>query len=196
MKNKFKNQLGFTPTPKSLVSGFTLVEMLIAVSLFIVVVTISIGALLSVYDANKKAQSSKTVVDNLNLGIENMTRTIRFGSSYYCGVSSSISATSDCFNGGNSVSVTFKGNRIIYKWNGTINDPIQRSDDGGINYTNITSPETKIQYLKFYVSGSNPNPNTEQPYIIAVIKGYSGSKLTTQTEFSIETMMSQRKHDI
>lgn len=187
MKNKFKNQL-----------GFTLVEMLIAVSLFIVVVTISIGALLSVYDANRKAQSSKTVVDNLNLGIENMTRTIRFGSSYFCGVSSSISATSDCSGGNNSVSVTFKGNRIIYKWNGTINDPIQRSDDGGINYTSITSPETKIQYLKFYVFGSNPNPNTdtEQPYVIAVIKGYSGSKLTTQTEFSIETLMSQRKHDI
>jgi type II secretory pathway pseudopilin PulG len=188
MRNKLKIKKGG--------AGFTLVEMLIAVSLFIIVVTISIGALLSVYDANKKARSSKTVVDNLNLSIENMARTIRFGSSYYCGVSSSISATNDCSSGNNSVSVTFRGNRIVYRWNGTIDDPIQRSDDGGINYTNITSSETKIQYLKFYVFGSNLSPNTEQPYVIAVIKGYSGTKLTTQTEFSIETMMSQRALDI
>jgi len=174
--------------------GFTLVEMLIAVSLFIVVVTISIGALLSVFDANKKAQTSKTVVDNLNLSIENMARTVRFGSNYYCGINSNINSVRDC-NGGTSLSVTFKGARVIYKWNGTENDPIRKSEDGGSNYTDITAPETKIQCLKFYVFGTDTS-DTSQPYVIAVIKGYVGDKPSTQTAFSIETLMSQRTLDL
>lgn len=175
--------------------GFTLVELLIAVSLFIIVATISIGAILSVFDANKKAQSSKTVVDNLNLAIENMARTVRFGSNYYCGISSDISSVNNCLNGGNSISVTFEGNRIIYSWNGTENDPIRKSENGGSNYTNITAPETKIEYLRFYVFGSTISDNN-QPYIVAVIKGRVGNKSTTQTIFSIGTLMSQRTLDI
>jgi prepilin-type N-terminal cleavage/methylation domain-containing protein len=181
MKNKLKVN-----------KGFTLVEMLIAVSLFVVVATISIGAILSVFDANRKAQSSKTVVDNLDLSVENMARAVRFGSSYYCGISSNISAVNDCSTGGDAVSVTFNGNRIIYKLNGTA---IQKSEDGGSNYTGITSSDTVIQYLKFYVFGTNVS-DTNQPYVVVVIKGYVGSKPTTQTVFSIETLMSQRTLDL
>ena len=58
MTNKFKNK-----------KGFTLVEMLIAISLFIVVTFFSIGSLLSIFDASKRARDSKTVVDNLNFAI-------------------------------------------------------------------------------------------------------------------------------
>ena len=181
---------------KNLKSGFTLVELLIAISLFIVVFTISLGALLSIFDANKRAQSSKTVVDNLNLSIENMARTARFGSNYYCGVSSITTATNNCPPGGNALSVTFAGNRIVYKWDG-LGTPLQRSDQGGFTgtYTDITSPETKITYLKFYVFGSSKS-DTNQPYIKVIIQGYVGDKPTTQSSFSIETLMSQRTLDI
>lgn len=175
--------------------GFTLVELLIAVSLFVVVAIISIGAILSVFDANKKAQSSKTVMDNLNLAIENMARTVRFGNNYYCGISSNLSSVNNCPSGGNSISVTFEGDRIIYSWNGTENDPIRKSEDGGLNYTNITAPEAKIEHLRFYVFGTTI-PDDNQPYIIAVIRGRVGNKSTNQTIFSIETSMSQRTLDI
>ncbi len=168
--------------------------MLIAVSLFIIVATISIGAILSVFNANKKAQSSKTVVDNLNLSIENMARTVRFGSSYYCGTilnQNDTLSTNDCSTGNSSISITFAGARVIYRLNGTA---IQKSDDG-LNYINITSSDTTIEYLKFYVFGSTISDNF-QPYIIAVIEGHVGNKPTTQTTFSIETLMSQRTLDI
>ena len=171
--------------------GFTLVEMIIAITLFTLIATFSIGAVLSIFDANRRAQSSKTVVDNLNLAIENMTRVVRFGSNYYCGISSNKNSTRNCSGGGTSLSVTFKGNRIIYKLNG---NTIQESDGGG-SYTDITSPETVIEYLRFYVFGSS-NADTEQPYVIAVIKGYSGNKSTAQSKFSIQTLMSQRDLDL
>ena len=182
MTNKFKNK-----------KGFTLVEMLIAISLFIVVTFFSIGSLLSIFDASKRARDSKTVVDNLNFAIEDMTRVVRFGGSHYCGISSSQTATQDCSGGGSSLSVTFEGNRIIYRWNGSINDPIQRPDNGGA-YKNITSPETKIEHLKFYVMGSSDS-DTQQSYVFVVIKGYVGNKPTAQSKFSIQTLMSQRNLD-
>jgi len=115
---------------------------------------------------------------------------VRFGSNYYCGISSNENSVSNCSGGGNSFSVTFDGSRIIYRLSGTT---IQRSDNGG-SYTDITSPETVIQYLRFYVFGSDTSDSI-QPYVIVVIKGYVGNKPTTQSIFSIETLMSQRKLD-
>jgi type II secretory pathway pseudopilin PulG len=166
--------------------------MLIAVGLFVLIATFALGAILSIFDANRKAQSSKTVVDNFNLAIENMTRVVRFGDHYYCGVSSNLSSVNDCAGGGNSISVTFNGGRIVYRLNGTA---MQKSDDGGSNYTDITAPEAKIEYLRFYVFNSTI-ADSLQPYILVVIKGHVGEKLTTQTAFFIETLMSQRTLDI
>lgn len=181
-------------------AGFTLVEMLIAVALFVTVVAISIGAVLTVFDANRKAQASKTVVDNLNLSIENMARVVRFGSHYHCDTNinanfSNPPSPADCLNGGPLLAVNFKGNTIVYRLNGTA---IERSDNGGSSYTAITAPETVIQHLRFYVDGANESPSLEQPYVVAVIKGYVGSagKPTAQSQFSIQTMMSQRELDI
>ena len=178
--------------------GFTLVEMLVAVSLFVMVVAISIGAILSVFDANKKAQSSKTVVDNLNMAVENMARTVRFGEKYHCGYTGSFSSAQNCpdnNNGDTLLAVTFNGGRVCYRLYGTA---IQRSDDPNCaetTYTDITSSDTVIEYLRFYVFG-NPSSDTSQPYVIAVIKGRVGSKVSTQTSFSIETLMSQRTLDL
>jgi prepilin-type N-terminal cleavage/methylation domain-containing protein len=194
MKNKFKTQGGL-PREANRSGGFTLVELLIAVSLFVVVVTISMGAILTIFDANRKAQSSKTVVDNINLSIENMARTVRFGNNYHCGSSGTLSNPNDCSSGDTFLAVTFQGSLVAYRLNGTT---IQKSDNpngGESTYTNITAPEANIEYLKFYVFGSTVS-DTNQPYVVAVIKGYVGNKLTTQTVFSLETLMSQRALDI
>jgi len=174
--------------------GFTLVEMLVAVALFVVIATFALGAVLTIFDSNRKAQSSKTVVDNLNLSIENMARTVRFGTNYYCGVSYDMnSQNGDCPSGDNALSVTFNDpathsdSRIIYRLNGST---IEKSEDGGSSYTTITSSDTNIDYMKFYVF--NTTATDKQPYVVVVIKGHVGSKPSVQTDFSIETMMSQR----
>jgi len=205
-KRKIENwktkQAGFTRTPKSLVSGFTLVEMLIAVTLFVIIMTISIGALLSVFDANKKARTSKTVVDNLNLSIENMARTVRFGSTYHCDVNDlPLNAPDDCddnVNGSDFLAVQFNGSTIVYRLCGTA---INKSETGnttcsGSDTSPITSTDTTIERLRFYVFGANEASGYEQPYVVAVIKGYVGDKPTIQTKFSIETLLSQRTLDI
>ena len=82
-------------------SGFTLVEMIVAVALFAVVMLISVAALLSLVDANRKAQALQSVMNNLNIALDGMVRAVRMGSNYRCNVQSPpIETPADCTNGG------------------------------------------------------------------------------------------------
>ena len=54
----------------SLKKGFTIIEIIVAVSIFVIVMLISIMALLSSINANRKAQGVSIVISNLNLAVE------------------------------------------------------------------------------------------------------------------------------
>ncbi len=65
-------------------NGFTLIEMIVSIAIFIVVALIAVGALLKVIDANHKSQSLKTSINNLNYALEAMSRELRVGTRYHC----------------------------------------------------------------------------------------------------------------
>lgn len=69
---------------KKLQHGFTLVEIIVSIAIFIVVAVVALGALLKIIDANKKSESIKSVVTNLNFALDSMARDIRVGSHYIC----------------------------------------------------------------------------------------------------------------
>src|SRR3989344_1570356 len=64
--------------------GFTLLEMIVSITIFTVVALVAVGALLKVVDANKKAQSLKSTINNLNFALDSMSREMRVGSNYFC----------------------------------------------------------------------------------------------------------------
>ncbi len=64
--------------------GFTLVEVVVSLAIFAVVSLIAVGALLKIIDANKKAQSLKTSVNNIHALLDTMSRDLRTGTNYYC----------------------------------------------------------------------------------------------------------------
>lgn len=74
MKNIFKNNQ----------KGFTLVEAMIAVGIFTVVMTIGIGSIISVSSTQRKTQSMRAVTDNLSFLMEEMARSMRLGSYFFC----------------------------------------------------------------------------------------------------------------
>ncbi len=172
--------------------GFTLVEMLVAISLFVIVVFISIGAIMSIFSANGKARASKSVVDNLNYTVENMVRNIRFGGLYHCGSSGNLSTPANCSNGDTSLALRLNGNTIVYRRSGA---RIEYSSNGGSSYVALTPPEVVITNMLFYVLGAS-NSDQLQPYVVIVIKGYVGNRPTTQTVFSLQTFVSQRELDL
>ncbi len=189
MISKFLN---FKYSNLKLSRGFTLVEMMIAITLFLVVAAISIGAVITIFNANTKSRTSKTVVDNLDLALEDMTRTVRFGTHYRCGsgVPTNPETVGDC-NNGDWMAVLFNSRTVIYRLD---NGVLKKSENGGATYTTITSPDTNIQQFSVYVRGSSTSDDV-QPYALVLVKGYVGSRPTTQTAFSIQTMMSQRNLD-
>ena len=182
-------------------SGISLIELIVALSLFIVVMLISTGALLSVVDANRKARALESLMDNLGFAIENMSKSIRTGSTYHCSNSGNIATPRDCSNGdeffafeASDGSDATSNDQVVFRLNG---NQIERSTDGGSNYFSITSPSITIDSvdgLQFYVVGANPNDN-KQPKVIMVIKGQAGTKAKEISRFEVQTTISQRVVD-
>ena len=65
--------------------GFTLIEMLIAVSIFSIVVVMGIGALLVSGESLRKTTLTRAAMENVNIAMESMSKRMRTGSFYYCG---------------------------------------------------------------------------------------------------------------
>jgi prepilin-type N-terminal cleavage/methylation domain-containing protein len=59
------------------IKGFTLVEVMVAVSIFSIVVTIGMGALMSTIRANRKIQAKREITNGLALAMETMSRRLR-----------------------------------------------------------------------------------------------------------------------
>jgi len=164
-------------TRANLVRGFTLIEFIVAVAIFVVVVLIAAGALLSIIEANRKTQSSKSVINNLNFALEGMSRSIRVGTDY---------------SGGGST-ITFlnsEGDTVTYRRQGTV---VEREIAGG-GFTAMTAPEVIIDRLNFFIDGEDPSDQT-QPSVIIVLQGHVGTDPATRTDFSVQTLVSQRLVD-
>src|SRR4051812_7330740 len=84
--------------------GFTLLEMIVAIAIFTVVAFMAISALLTTFNANTKAQSSRKLVDNVAFAFEDLVRNARIGMDYHCEATApasndDIGMTQDCSDG-------------------------------------------------------------------------------------------------
>ncbi len=186
---------------KSYKKGYSLVELIVAIAIFTIVMTIAMGSILSIFDANKKSKTEQVVMDNLNQAVEAMTRAIRFGTIYHCDITTgTLTSPQDCSGGATSIAVTDStGRLIVYKLVGT---QIFRSINGGTDYA-VTSTDTSITILTFYVTGSalyNNGSDLSQPKAVVVVRGFVGSQnnqreIARSSSFSLETTVSQRLFD-
>jgi prepilin-type N-terminal cleavage/methylation domain-containing protein len=185
--------------------GFTLIEILVAVGIFGMVMMVGVAALLSLVNASRKAQAIKSVMNNLNFALDNMTRNIAVGTTYHCQTNSvpdlNLTSTQDCLNGGvllafepRNGDINNSADQVIYR---ILGSKIERSTDGGTNFIAITASEVNIQDLKFYVRGTTIGlADGSQPKVLITIKGIAGSTAKTETPFNLEAMVSQRLLDI
>ena len=179
--------------------GFTLVEMMVAIAVFSIVMTVAMSALLNVIDANNKARSIKTAINNISFALEGISKDMRMGTDYACGNDNE--PNGDCLNGGNIISyissrANFFEKKAYYKFN--VNQIWECLEKGTIDCTftgpwnPITSTEVKIDAnkSKFYIIGTE-NSST-QPRMIMTISGKAGSKAKIETSFDLQTGVSQR----
>jgi prepilin-type N-terminal cleavage/methylation domain-containing protein len=179
--------------------GFTLIEVLVSVSIFAMVMVVATGSVFAIVQA-KKTHTIKSVMTNLNFALESMARDIRVGSQYKC------DGGGDCPTGG--VAFQYKANRSV---DGDINYSVSDAYDrveytlvgnqikktisaaSGAQEYFVTAEEVVIEKMKFYVLGS-AEFDRKQPKVVITITGYAGNG-PTRSDFNIETTLSQRQID-
>ena len=217
MKNKniFKNKN----------RGFFLAELIVAVFVFTVVTTMSMGALIVALDANKKTQSLKSVLNNVNIALDAMARNLSTGEYFYCGVATVTDLEAnpyyehnDCLVGAEETnSITFlsgqdydedfdrvgrPGDVFSYSLDqdlGSITRTIYASGGAVIGPIPMTAPEVDITDLRFYVIGSDTANQGDytQPRVLIVIDGeVPAGPRGESTQFTLQTIVNQRVPDI
>ncbi len=186
--------------------GFTLVEMIVSFGIFAIIMVVAVGSLISIIEANHKAQALKTVVNNLHFALENISRNLRTGSTYHCDITLGNSLmASDCPQTSAS-SIAFStrdGRTMAYRYNlaGGTSGVIERavvpagqvlSPDA---FVPITAPEVRIEQLRFYVAGTG-NKDRQQPRVLIEVQGSLQGKSKVTSRFTIETLVSQRLLDV
>jgi type II secretory pathway pseudopilin PulG len=192
--------------------------MIVAVGLFAIVMVVCVTALLSLVDANRKAQALQSVMNNLNIALDGMVRGIRMGSNYHCGGGGSYSEPADCALGDQGV-VTLpaskallafepfhEGAEPVKPWlywfqvdtiSGKLVGRLYKSVTGRLaDGLPITAPEVSIDSVTFYVIGSSRSDDL-QPKVVVVIEGTAGgTKTTVRTTFHIQATAVQRVLDL
>jgi prepilin-type N-terminal cleavage/methylation domain-containing protein len=178
-------------------SGYTIIETMIAISLFLIIVTIGMGSLLNAGLLHKKSQNMRSVLDNLSFIMEDMSRNLRTGYNYHCIDDGDSTATipHSCINGGGiSFQSSLGGQWVYYISN---DGKIFKSVDGGITFVQLTPDEIVIDPVSYFkVEGAEPPPgDNRQPFVTIELVGsiiYRG----VVSPFSLQTSVSQRKLDI
>lgn len=182
--------------------GFTIIEMIVSLGIFMIVVLIGMSTLLTLKSAEKKAIAIQNILDDLRFTLETVAKDIRIGTDYRCLLPANpdpgpteIPDPQDCdFSGG--------GNRLFYQGSDPATSdyiPILYSlSSGKITKTlqgesaeQVTSQSVTIQQLTFYVLGSTHGDQVE-PRVTIVIKGIAqvGKE---QSPFQLQTSISQRR---
>ncbi|MBI3888491.1 hypothetical protein HY311_01725 [Candidatus Nomurabacteria bacterium] len=182
-------------------SGYTILETMIAISLFIVIVMAGMGALLNANLLSKKSQSMRSIMDNLSYVVEDMGRNLRTGYAYHCIADGNLTLTTplSCASGGG---ISFKsslGGQWVYYIGTYAGKPgIFKSVDGGVTFVQMNPDEVTLSAVSgFSVLGAEPPAgDTQQPFVTIKLVGTITLNATTTTTFSLQTSVSQRVIDL
>lgn len=180
--------------------AFTLVELMVATTLFTIIMLMGVGSLVSSSGSARYAGKLRVAVDNVNFAVESMARELKTATKYYCTSStynlSDTTSVQDC-NGGNLIAFVPQQTagaalRVSY---GISNSRIERCEYiTSTTCAYLVSSDVSIQSLKFYVKGADASTTYTQPSVKMLVKGQVMVK-DTPTTFSLETMASQRSSE-
>ena len=164
--------------------SFTLIELLTAGGLFVIFLTLVIQIYLQTLKNHRLLISISEVSDNIGFAIEKMNREIRMGRDF----SISLSETELTFTNEDD-------KKVIYRFNAS-KKSIERSEDGGISFENLSGENVIVESLKFYGKGLGSGDNL-QPRITILLKFKSkeakkeSEKYSTITQTTVSSRLLQ-----
>ena len=190
--------------------GYTLIETMIAVSLFIIVVMMGMGALLNANFLHNKSQNMRSIMDSLSFTMDDMSRNLRTGINYDCIPNhGTVPVTSVATSGQNCAGIAFQTSNPVAQWAYFIGTNLSDSSKTSIFKEYNGDPSTKVQLTPddvsidqinvFSVLGAEPptpSGDKQQPFVVIRLVGHINYGTTVNTPFSLQTSVSQRQIDI
>ena len=193
-------------------SGFTLIEMMVAISIFSIVALIATSALITASRVNQRAQALKIATDNLQFALSSMAFKLRQGGNYRCitGDVSSLnpamepSAAKDCrviCGSGGGKAIVFstpkwgESKKVAYRWNEVskgLEYWTEKEDGSNTGFLPITTANLEINNLRFYVDHAVDDLGSPgSPRVFLTMVGTAKSA-HDQAQFQLQTLISER----
>lgn len=175
-------------------TGFTLIELLVSIALFSVVLTATLGSIMTIVDSNRKARSLMSVTNNLNFAVDAMVRSFKTGVASALFITSN-TANKKCFETEEinyASSADFDIRFVEYCWK-NVGDigKITKQRQGDSSAVDLTASDVDIDYADFVDTSFG-----DQPMLMIVLRGTVRVSPKISSEFSIQTSVSQRKLNI
>jgi prepilin-type N-terminal cleavage/methylation domain-containing protein len=202
--------------------GFTLIEMVVAIMIFVMVAMVALGALIKIVDANRKSISMKNSITNLNFALESMTRELRVGSDYNCysfrATPLTLTTANGCPGGYTSTwTIAFNSTKTAPNGSGTCRLVFMYYFDGHSLFKGEQTQCGTVYNFYPVIYGYNGNNNDsslndsaitfskgtikvftnngEQPYVQLHFTGSSGVKELVKSYFDLQSTVTQRVSD-
>jgi len=159
-------------------AGLTLIELIVAIGVFGLVVSMAFGIFVLALASQRRIIALRNIEDNARFALESMAREIRTGKNF----------------GGSVNSLSFtnaKGESVIYRLNDGI---VEKSSDGGTNYSAVTGSETTVNYLNFYLQGQAAGDSL-QPRV-TITMGVTSQIGNQSVNLKVQTTISGRSLQI
>ena len=183
--------------------GFTLIEVLVALSLFVTIASIALSVLFSLSTANRKSQATRDVADNIAFVFEDIASEARWGKFFTCKKSFELDPE-PCPAGSKSFSFlsvrdlpadlpyienTLGGqeNQVSYM----LTDGIIQKAYGSNEYQPLSSPKVQIENLTFYVYGNAKNDN-ERSRVLVSVTAVVNKGTNAESKITLQTTITQR----
>ncbi len=177
--------------------GFTLLEMIVAGGIFTAVVTIAVGAVLAIGQAQVKASNIQNVQDNLRFALELISREMRTGRDFRlpatpgcppaCG---EVFFTATRIVGGNAQSYD-----VGYCFDAVAQELRRFLVLGGCaGGVPVTDESIRLEEAVFYVIGETIGASDGQPRITTILRASSRDPRLVTT-FRLQTTVTQRDRD-
>lgn len=167
-------------TRNSVQSGFTLVEVVVAVFVFLTAIIIASGTFVSAISLQRRALNMKKVEENGRFILEMMAREIRFANPIYA---PDRFFSSEDFN-------------FEHPVNGQVEYSLR--DKKARRYavtqgadTFISSPDVEVTRMLFYISGNTANDD-KQPRVTIILSLRAGGSSREAATIDLQTTVTQR----
>lgn len=156
--------------------GFTIVELLVSIALFVTVFTIATGSFIQSWRSQRITAALIAANSNASLAMEQMAREMRTGRSFS--------------QSGNEINfINAKGEGVFYRWNAA-EESLERSV-GGLNFKKITADNVRVKNLNFRLFEGSPADPYPSRITLSLQVGAANTPITTPT-VNLQTTVSSR----